>query len=48
MSTAEEVWDALQKKYDIEEAGLKNYEVSRYLRYQMIDDRSMEAQSHRI
>ncbi|KAA0054989.1 uncharacterized protein E6C27_scaffold43052G001370 [Cucumis melo var. makuwa] len=46
--TAKEVWNALQKKYDTEEAGSKKYAVNRYLRYQMTDDRSVEAQSHEI
>ncbi|KAA0035842.1 uncharacterized protein E5676_scaffold344G00540 [Cucumis melo var. makuwa] len=48
MTTAKEVWDALQKKYDIEEVGSKKYNVSRYLKYQMTDDKSVEAQSHEI
>ncbi|XP_073225602.1 uncharacterized protein [Cicer arietinum] len=42
------VWDALKKKYDTVEAGVKKYVVSRYLKYQMTDDRSVEAQSHEI
>lgn len=47
-STAKEVWEALQKKYDTEEAGTKKYVVSRYLKYVMADDKSVEAQSHEL
>nr|XP_004511139.1 uncharacterized protein LOC101506812 [Cicer arietinum] len=42
------VWDALKKKYDTEEAEAKKYVVSRYLKYQMTNDRSVETQSHEI
>ncbi|TYK26927.1 uncharacterized protein E5676_scaffold876G00090 [Cucumis melo var. makuwa] len=48
MTTAKEVWNALQNKYDTEEAGSKKYVVRGYLRYQMTGDKSVEAQSHEI
>ena len=46
--SAKLVWLALEEKYDTEEAGTKKYVVSRYLKYQMTNDKSVESQSHEI
>ncbi|XP_062106722.1 uncharacterized protein LOC133818046 [Humulus lupulus] len=45
---ASEIWEALQKKYDTLEARTKKYAVRRYLKYQIVDDKSVEAQSHEL
>lgn len=47
-NSARDVWNALKKKYDTEEAGAKKYAVSRYLNYKMTDEKSVESQSHEI
>jgi len=46
--TAKNVWDALQNKYNTEEAGSKKFVVSRYLNYKMNDDKSVEEKSQEL
>lgn len=45
--SAKKIQDA-PKKYDKVEAGAKKYAVSRYFKYQMFDDRSVETRSHEL
>ncbi|XP_077253175.1 uncharacterized protein LOC143892437 [Tasmannia lanceolata] len=42
------LWEALQKKYDTEEAGSKKYVVSKYFRFNMVDEMTVISQTHEL
>ena len=44
--SAKEIWEALKKKYSIEDAGTKKYVVGRFLDYKMSDDKPIMEQVH--
>ncbi|KAL0317535.1 UNVERIFIED_CONTAM: Retrovirus-related Pol polyprotein from transposon TNT 1-94 [Sesamum angustifolium] len=46
--TAKSLWDELDRKYNTEEQGLEKYSVSKFMRYQMVEDRSVAEQTHEI
>ncbi|KAK4385555.1 hypothetical protein Sango_2679500 [Sesamum angolense] len=46
--TAKSLWDELDRKYNTEEQGLEKYYVSKFMRYQMVEDRSVVEQTHEI
>ncbi|KAL0300940.1 UNVERIFIED_CONTAM: Retrovirus-related Pol polyprotein from transposon TNT 1-94 [Sesamum radiatum] len=46
--TAKSLWDELDRKYNTEEQGLEKYSVSKFMRYQMVEDRSVAEQIHEI
>ncbi|KAL0326149.1 UNVERIFIED_CONTAM: Retrovirus-related Pol polyprotein from transposon TNT 1-94 [Sesamum radiatum] len=46
--TAKSLWDELDRKYNTEEQGLEKYSVSKFMRYQMVEDRSVADQTHEI
>ncbi|KAL0434630.1 UNVERIFIED_CONTAM: Retrovirus-related Pol polyprotein from transposon TNT 1-94 [Sesamum radiatum] len=46
--TAKSLWDELDRKYNTEEQGLKKYSVFKFMRYQMVEDRFVAEQTHKI
>ncbi|XP_075098004.1 uncharacterized protein LOC142175318 [Nicotiana tabacum] len=40
------IWDSLEKKYGIDEAGKKKYVVGRWIKFQMVDDKPIMEQVH--
>ena len=44
--STKEIWEALKKKYSIEDAGTKKYVVGRFLDYKMSDDKPIMEQVH--
>ncbi|KAL0433817.1 UNVERIFIED_CONTAM: hypothetical protein Slati_2716000 [Sesamum latifolium] len=46
--TAKSLWNELDRKYNTEEKRLEKYYVSKFMRYQMIEDRSIVEQTHEI
>ncbi|KAL0387876.1 UNVERIFIED_CONTAM: hypothetical protein Sradi_2669400 [Sesamum radiatum] len=46
--TAKSLWNELDQKYNIEEQGLEKYSISKFMRYHMVEDRSVTEQTHEI
>ncbi|XP_070022222.1 uncharacterized protein [Nicotiana sylvestris] len=44
MNTSKELWEALEKKYNIEDACLKKFVVAKFLDYKMIDNKTVGTQ----
>ncbi|KAL0430705.1 UNVERIFIED_CONTAM: hypothetical protein Sradi_0696500 [Sesamum radiatum] len=46
--TAKSMWDELDRKYNTEEQGLEKYFVSKFMRYQMVEDMFVAEQTREI
>ncbi|XP_042018986.1 uncharacterized protein LOC121766813 [Salvia splendens] len=46
--TSKELWEALDKKYRVEDAGTKKYVVAKFLDYKMVDSRPVVAQAKEL
>ncbi|KAL0405412.1 UNVERIFIED_CONTAM: hypothetical protein Slati_3855100 [Sesamum latifolium] len=42
------ILDELDRKYNIEEQGLEKYSISKFMRYQIVEDRFVAEQTHEI
>ncbi|KAL0361207.1 UNVERIFIED_CONTAM: hypothetical protein Sradi_3805200 [Sesamum radiatum] len=45
---AKSLWDELDRKYNTEEQGLEKYSISKFMQYQMVEDRSVAKQTNEI
>ena len=48
LQTGKEMWDALEAKYRVSDAGNELYVMEQFHDYRMVDDRSMVEQAHEI
>jgi transcription elongation factor GreA-like protein len=48
MSTGKEMWDALESKYGVSDAGSELYVMEQFHDYRMVEDRSIVEQAHDI
>ncbi|KAL0393028.1 UNVERIFIED_CONTAM: hypothetical protein Sradi_2525600 [Sesamum radiatum] len=46
--TAVSLWDELDRNYNTEEQGLEKYSISKFMWYQMVEDKSVAQQTHEI
>ncbi|KAL0300313.1 UNVERIFIED_CONTAM: hypothetical protein Sangu_3128400 [Sesamum angustifolium] len=45
---AKSIWDESDRKYNTEEQGLEKYSIFKFMRYQVVEDRSVANQTHEI
>jgi hypothetical protein len=48
VTSGKELWDALETKYDVSDAGSELYVMKQFCDYRMVDDRSVVEQAHEI
>ena len=44
---AKEIWDSLEKKYDVDDAGKKKYVVCQWIKLKMVDNKTIIEQVHK-
>lgn len=48
VKTSKELWNFLEKKYKIEDAGAKKFVIGKFLDYKMVDSKSVDSQVQKI